>query len=265
MTLSMRDSRTLALSSIASVPRRPLFRPGRLPSLLVALLLPSMIGLGFWQLSRAAEKQELIAVHERRMLQAPVTVDALPGIEDPAQLRVRLQGRFDARHTWLLDSRVRDGQAGVEVLQPFHDDLSGRWLLLNRGWVAWPDRRVAPAFDTPETPLSLTASVYLPPGRGLQLQDEREPAAAWPRLIGQVEPARLWAELRRDGLAYEMRLEPGPASLRGGWAVVAMSPQKHTGYAVQWFAMAGALTLLFLYLGVHNAREIRHATCHRHA
>jgi cytochrome oxidase assembly protein ShyY1 len=34
-----------------------------------------------------------------------------------------------------------------------------------------------------------------------------------------------------------------------------MAPERHTGYAVQWFAMATALFALYLYLGIRRARE----------
>ena len=37
------------------------FRPGRVPTLVVMLLLPGLIALGCWQLGRAAEKRELLA------------------------------------------------------------------------------------------------------------------------------------------------------------------------------------------------------------
>ena len=37
------------------------FRPGWWPSIAVALLLPLLLGLGFWQLSRAEEKRALLA------------------------------------------------------------------------------------------------------------------------------------------------------------------------------------------------------------
>ncbi|MGN2261427.1 SURF1 family cytochrome oxidase biogenesis protein, partial [Pseudomonas aeruginosa] len=68
-----------------------------------------------------------------------------------------LHGRFDERHTLLLDNRLRNGQAGVEVLQPFYDQASGLWLLVNRGWVAWSDRRSPPALETPDRVLLLDA------------------------------------------------------------------------------------------------------------
>ena len=45
-------------SSIASAMQR--FRPGIAPTLVVLVLLPLMVGLGFWQLSRGHEKQRLV-------------------------------------------------------------------------------------------------------------------------------------------------------------------------------------------------------------
>ena len=240
------------------------FRPGWLPSLLVLLLFPGLIGLGFWQLARAEEKRELLAAHQARQLAAPVAIAELANLANPAYVRVQLQGYFDARHSFLLDNRTRDGQAGVEVLQPFHDQASGLWLLLNRGWLPWPDRRITPTFATPDTPLRLQATVYVPLGDGLQLQPGAQ-SNTWPRVIGAVKPDELWRQLSRTGLSHELRLEPGPGSLRVDWPVVAMSPDKHLGYAVQWFALATALLGLFIYLGLHNARETRHEPSHHSA
>jgi surfeit locus 1 family protein len=74
-------------------------------------------------------------------------------------------------------------------------------------------------------------------------------------LITTVEPERLWRQLGRGGMAYEVRLEPGPAAYQAEWPLVAMGPEKHTGYAVQWFALAAALFGLYLYLGIHNSRQ----------
>jgi cytochrome oxidase assembly protein ShyY1 len=244
--------------------RMSAFRPGLLPSLLVLALLPLLIGLGFWQLTRAEEKRELLARHQAQRLAAPVSIDELERHADPAYVRVQLHGRFDARHSLLLDNRIRGGQAGVEVLQPFYDQGSGLWLLLNRGWLPWPDRRIAPTFATPDSPLSLTAWVYVPLGAAFRLHQE-QPDNGWPRLVSAVEPAALWQQLGRAGLSYEVRMEPGPASFQTDWPVVAMSPDKHLGYAVQWFALAAALLGLFIYFGLHNARETRHESSHRPA
>jgi cytochrome oxidase assembly protein ShyY1 len=240
------------------------FRPGLLPSVLVLLLLPGLIALGFWQLARAEEKRELLAAHQARQSAAPIELSELERLASPAYVRVRLQGFFDARHSLLLDNRTRGGKAGVEVLQPFYDQASGLWLLLNRGWLPWPDRRIPPTFATPDTPLRLQASIYVPPGEAWQLQAD-PPAGDWPRLVSAVSIDTLWQQLGRGGLAYEARLEPGPASFQTDWPVVAMSPDKHLGYAVQWFALAVALLGLFIYFGLYNARETRHEPSHHSA
>jgi len=234
---------------------RARFRPGWLPSLAVAVLLPSFIGLGFWQLERAAQKSELLAAQASRRVEPPESLDAVEAQAATAYRRVRLRGYLDAAHSVLLDSRSHAGQVGVEVIQPFHDELSGRWVWLNRGWLAWPDRRVAVRFDTPHASLALTAWVHQGPATPFEFEAPR--GEGWPRLVNRLEPAALWQALGRTGSALELRLEPGPAAFAVDWAVVASGPQRHYGYAAQWFAMAVALAAMFIYLGLHNAREPR--------
>jgi cytochrome oxidase assembly protein ShyY1 len=60
---------------------------------------------------------------------------------------------------------MRDGKAGVELLQPFHDQASGQWLLVNRGWLPWPDRRVPVQFVTPDQALDWTPGSMSRPAR----------------------------------------------------------------------------------------------------
>ncbi|VVO14800.1 SURF1 family protein [Pseudomonas fluorescens] len=236
------------------------FRPGVVPTLVVLVLLPLMIFLGFWQLDRGEQKRLLLESYAERRAAQPVALAQLPD-EAPAFRRVRLHGQFDAEHSFLLDNRIRDGKVGVELLQGFFDQPSGLWLLLNRGWLPWPDRRTPPVFTTPTQTLDLNAWVYVAPGATFQLH--ADPVGAnWPRLVTAVAPASLWAELGRNGFAFELRAESGPATYQADWPVVAMGPEKHLGYAVQWFAMAVALFGLYLYLGWHNAREKHHGSGH---
>jgi len=237
------------------------FRPGIVPTLVVLVLLPALVALGFWQLDRGEHKRVLLASYAERRVAESMSVHQLQGTDDPAFRRVHLHGRFDAAHSLLLDNRMRGAAVGVELLQPFLDQDSGLWLLLNRGWLPWPDRRTPPAFTTPEQVLSLDAWVYVSPGAAFQLGADPL-GASWPRLVTVVDPAKLWTELGLGGFTYELRAESGPASYVTDWPVVAMGPEKHLGYAVQWFAMALALLGLYLYLGWHNAREKNHGSGH---
>jgi cytochrome oxidase assembly protein ShyY1 len=229
------------------------FRPGWLPTLLVFILFPLMVWLGFWQLDRAEEKRLLMAASEARRLMSPLPMQALEQQPELAYTRLMLQGTFDSAHSVLLDNRTRGGVAGVELLQPFYDQPSGLWVLVNRGWLAWPDRRIAPQFATPESPQRLTGWVYLSPGEEFLLK--QTDSSAWPKLVNAVDVPALWKQLGRGGAPFQVRLEPGAATYQADWPIVAMDPQKHLGYAVQWFAMALALLVLFIYLGIRNARD----------
>jgi cytochrome oxidase assembly protein ShyY1 len=232
------------------------FRPGIVPTLVVLALLPLLMSLGVWQLNRGEEKRVLLAHYAERRAAPPMPAQLLPGTIDAAFRRVQLRGTFDAGHSFLLDNSTRDGTAGVELIQPFHDQASDLWLLINRGWLPWPDRRTPPSFDTPTAPLNLDAWVYVPPGATFQLSPDAQDAK-WPKLVTVLDPGTIWPALNREGFAYELRLESGPAAYRADWPVVAMGPEKHLGYAVQWFAMSAALVGLYLYLGFSPRRNIK--------
>ncbi|MFJ2365208.1 SURF1 family protein [Pseudomonas sp. NPDC087697] len=239
------------------------FRPGIAPTLAVVVLLPLLVFLGFWQLSRGEQKRVMLDSYAERRAAEPMASVELQGIADPAFRRVRLHGQFDSEHSYLLDNRFRGDKVGVELLQPFLDQDSGRWLLLNRGWLPWPDRRIPPVFTTPQQVVSLDAWVYVTPGTTFQLQADPT-NAKWPRLVTVVDPDKLWVELGRTGFTYELREDAGPGAYEAGWPIVAtgMGPEKHVAYAVQWFAMALALLGLYLYFGWHNAREKNHGSGH---
>lgn len=227
------------------------FRPGRLPTLLVVMLVPLLLWLGMWQLERGEQKEALLAQRAALEQAEPLTPERLEN-STPTYSRVHLQGTFDAEHSFLLDSRTRDGRVGVELIQPFHDQPSGRWVLINRGWLPWPDRRIPPRFDTPEGTLKLAAWVYAPSKEPFLLA--RRMAEGWPKLTSYVDVGDIWQLLDRDGAPRELRLMPGPAAYRVDWPTTTMSPAQHVGYAVQWFALAAALIALFIFLGRHHAR-----------
>uniref|UniRef100_UPI002587C9F2 SURF1 family protein n=1 Tax=Pseudomonas sp. TaxID=306 RepID=UPI002587C9F2 len=110
----------------ASIARR--FRPGLLPTLVVLALLPVLVSLGFWQLGRAEEKRQLLALDAQHRMAQPITSTQLDGLQAPAFRRVRLHGQFDPDHSLILDNRQREGHVGVELVQPFRDQASGQWL-----------------------------------------------------------------------------------------------------------------------------------------
>lgn len=233
------------------------------------VLLPALVGLGFWQLERAAEKERLDARFAERAMLPPEPLSALAR-SDSTELvyrRAEVIGHYHETALILKDNQTRGGRYGVDVITPFFDRSSGQWLLINRGWVpADPARQTLPAVDTPQGELLLVASIYVPPGTPYVLGEENFNGQRWPLRVQDPASAALRQELERrlDGDLYprELRLAPGqPTGFRRDWPLANSSPERHRGYALQWFTMAAALLLLFLLRSSNLAAVIRD---HRH-
>ena len=103
-------------------------RPGRFWLITLAAMVGVAAGLalGFWQLSRAAQRNERQAVVEARRLAPALDGEALvaaPGDAAQALWRpVQLQGRWVPEQTIYLDNRQMRGRAGFDVLTPLRLD-----------------------------------------------------------------------------------------------------------------------------------------------
>ncbi|MEM1144483.1 MAG: SURF1 family protein [Pseudomonadota bacterium] len=221
---------------------------------LTVLLLPALVWLGFWQLERADEKAQLAERFTQQSLIEPVALSSLRGLtgDDLRFRRVQLAGHFDSDVMLYLDNQVRNGRYGHDIYNLFYDRSSGFAALVNRGWIAGdPARQNLPEASIPQGELILSATVYVPPGDPYLLREDDLSSLAWPALVQSANTEALRdkiAELTGAAVfAAELRVEEtSPYGFRADWPVVNVSPQKHQGYAVQWFTMAFALTLLFV-------------------
>ncbi|KKO06515.1 hypothetical protein LCGC14_0063230 [marine sediment metagenome] len=180
----------------------------------------------------------------------PVPLGELLEDRRPAWRAVRLQGTYDPEHVWLLDNRTRAGHAGVEVLQPFLDNATGQWVIVNRGWLAWPDRREALVIEAPSQPLQLDAEVMPVAGEAFTLGTAtiRE---GWPKLITSIDAESMKDQAQIVGPVWTTRLRSGsPSAYVLDWPALPTTASKHIGYAVQWFALAAALLILFIWAGL---------------
>lgn len=231
-------------------------------SLLVLLFLPLCVRLGFWQLAREEEKLLLQESWLARQMDLPVPLQTLDPAGDLQYRQVELEGRFDNAHVFLLDNRIHEGRVGFEVVQAF-TLTDGLVAFVNRGWLPQgPDRRQLPLPPPVEGEVRLRGSVYVPVGEALVLGDIA-PGEEWPKLMQTLEPAELagLAALAPDVsvFPYSVRLaEATPGVLQRNWRVISTTPEKHRGYAVQWFAMATALLLLYLYYSTRPAPKDEH-------
>lgn len=215
------------------------------------VLLPLLVGLGLWQLDRAQQKRQWL--QEQRQ-QATAAVTDYLALADPANphlefRRVSAPANWVTDHTLLLDNRMHEGRAGYRVLTPVRLD-DQRWLLVDRGWLAaGPDRRKLPQVPPPNPDLARVAGQLRKPYRTITLA--KEAWQSWPRRIQGLDLAGL---ARLAGHAIEPWLltlqdssaESAPDVQPLPRPVTIMTPARHTGYAVQWFALAGTLLILLL-------------------
>ncbi len=230
------------------------FRPAFWPSLAYVLLLPLLVRLGIWQLDRAAEKQAIlddIAAAEEvppRALSLPLAeVDALN------YRKFVVRGEYLQGRDYLLDNQSQQGRVGYHVLTPLR---LAAWpeqcVLVDRGWVAQGrDRQNLPVIVTPTGERAITGSVWLSWRESFRLGDRARSDSRWPAVIQWIEPAAMAEELPCRPLPLVLRLD---AAAEGGfvrdWPAPRIEPEKSISYAVQWFALAAVLTLIYVFVNL---------------
>jgi cytochrome oxidase assembly protein ShyY1 len=225
------------------------FRPGVALTLFVAVFLPLFITLGFWQLNRAEQKTQLDAQLDARSRVVPLT-----GQTQPVDYqRYRLTGELDPDAPWLLDNRTRDGQVGYEVWVPL--DSGDSWYLVSIGWVAGSaDRRQLPELDI-VTGRRTWLGQWRPLSDSIVLA-ETPLTDEWPQVVQAIAPEAMAEKMQREPPAGLLQLDAGQPGVGPViWTPAVMSADMHTGYAIQWFAMAVALAGMYLFAGFHFARK----------
>jgi surfeit locus 1 family protein len=218
------------------------------------VVLSILAALGNWQLQRADEKRALLAQQEQRQQQAPLNLSDVAVAEDVAYLPVKLRGKYDQQHQFLIDNKVLHSQVGYEVLTPF-ETTKGDWVMVSRGWIqAGRTRQDLPnivAIETgDQTVVEIVVDVYAPQKTASWLSPPPENLStnSWPLVIQSFDHAVLGEMLGEKIYAHQVRLrEYQLGALPRDWQIVNVKPEKHTGYAVKWFAMAFALIIWYLF------------------
>lgn len=225
---------------------------------LTVLLLPVFVSLGLWQWNRGQVRQaDWDQFAEADAPATPATANQLPRL--PRYTHVQVRGRFDAERQFLLDNRSYQGAPGYEVLTVLQLD-GGGLLLVNRGWVPFggyrdqlPDLQL-PAGDDGQM-LELRGRIGALPAAGLasgRLAPERD--APWPRVTSFPTQEQLEVAYGSSLLPLVLLLDAqsGPGYVRD-WHPPGLPPERHIGYAVQWWAFA--LLLAGLFIGLNLKRK----------
>ncbi len=220
-------------------------------------------GLGRWQLSRMHQKQALLA-------DAQGVLDARAGrplsaAADPTRSRsydwAAGSGRFRDAPALLLDNQQRNGRPGVRAYRVFEPDVSvpeaiATPLLVELGWLPLPGDRQLPAIAAIHGIQRVEGLLAPPPSTGLATPTAT-PQPDGTLLMTALDPALLARTLGLPALAPRvLRLDPAaPLGYARDLALLpnTLPPEKHLGYAVQWFALALAVLVTALLLTFRRA------------
>lgn len=228
------------------------FRPGWPITLFAGVFIPLFVGLGIWQTLRAQEKQALLAQVALTQAQAPTSLAMALALEDPNFQPVTLEGPSKPEQLIYLDNRVRDGIPGVEVLLPVNSE--SRWVLVNLGFMAKPGRIELPPAPVLPQRVSLQGYLYRPDKPRVVLDNTVTPA--WPLLLQRLDFEQIEQALGVELVPYQVRIDPQSGlAQQTDWVVSVSGPERHQGYAVQWFAMALALTILYGWVGIRREQH----------
>lgn len=233
-----------------------LFAPRAWSVLLTAIALAAFVSLGNWQLGRAREKQALTASF---MAGSASTVDAAGlGFESLGRYQhVRLRGRYDGARQVLLDNMPSaTGRPGYRVLTPLLRADGLGTALVDRGWVPLgASRAELPDVTVGADEREVAGILDGLPVPGLRVGPAAAPGAgAWPRVLLFPTEADMESALGVDVEPRIILLDPGAADgFERQWRpALGFGPERHLGYAIQWFAFALVTVVLFISLNLRQ-------------
>ncbi len=238
---------------VARARRRPRWIPWTAAVTAFALF----AALGTWQLQRAQEREAVVeAIRDgEQRAPAPLPVSRAEA-EQRAWQPVWTEGHFLGDRQFLLDNRTVAGEVGFAILTPLRtpDD---RLVLIERGWIAAEGREPARSIELEsEGRIRVEGHLWLPEHGPRLLPALAEGEADWPRMTTRVDFAALGEALGEPLEPYVLRPQQalGPG-LRVRSVEPRFGPERHIGYAFQWYALALTVLIVTAVLAVRIRRK----------
>ncbi len=234
------------------------FKPGLIPTIVFLLVLPVLLRLGFWQLDRAEEKRELIALFTQQNELGPIAIKDNLKLDAKLNYRAaKVAGKYDLNKQIFVDNKIYQGKTGVHVMTPFKLKNSEYSILVNRGWVSMViDRSALPEIETPKNNLSLNGKIKIFSKKPFMVGEQYQSNEGWPALMQWINISEIEKKSGLKLLPYIFLLDKKEKSgYVRNWKPVVMLPEKSTSYAVQWFSLALALTIIYIVVNLKKELE----------
>lgn len=201
-----------------------------------------LLRLGFWQLSRMTEKKAIERAWAAGQKAAPVSLLSLLSekISPQPHQPVLMPPVFFLQPVFLLDNQVQNHQPGYKafyvamVKRELSPDIPA--FLIEGPWIPYK------SLENPDF-LNLNAGQSVPmdelgvayiqfPSRGLQLRAQAfEIPIKWPLVLQWIDPGEIGQLIDQTMAPFWIKFEKPK--------LPNLSPEKHLGYAVQWFLFSG--------------------------
>jgi cytochrome oxidase assembly protein ShyY1 len=191
-----------------------------IPTIIVALAVLVMIGLGFWQFQRRDEKVQALALAASNPGKPPVAFPKLPPVT--ADILFRPSSLYCLRVVgWQIEAgRAADGSTGYRHIAQCNTGAEGPGALVAVGVTQRPDAK--------------------PNWTGGQvtgwISQEPDHRALISRIGGKAMPLRPMLIARAAPAGLKPSAPPSAADV----------PNNHLAYAVQWFFFAGVAIIIYI-------------------
>lgn len=229
-------------------------KPGStfIPTLITALGVTVLVGMGTWQLQRRAWKAELIATLDARLSAAPAPLPTRIDDADAWTFRpVTVTGRYLPGGDMLVTGRPHQGRAGYALITPLIREDGGTPVLIDRGFVPLEWKDPAARAPTPSEAMTITGIARFPAARVFGQADNQPATGAG---------AAAWSWFDAPAMARSVGLEavtplvverlpsppdtPNDPPFPAAHPPRAELPDNHLQYAITWYGLASALLVI---------------------
>jgi surfeit locus 1 family protein len=228
-------------------------QPPLIPLLIVIAFVILMPNLGFWQLNRAHEKEDLLVLLANNNVTHINEAQQVKSL--PQYANIKMVGHFLNSPQLLLDNQVDNQHVGYHVFTQFLDDGLNLFIMVNRGWIGKDDFN-SENLKVDSNSFTLQGKLNHSPQVGIQLGEIELDNNLAQQIMTYYDREKvkifLYENLCKDlncivSDRVLLMKKNQNSGFKRDWNPIIMPPSKHIGYAVQWFSMTFVLIVIFIY------------------
>lgn len=225
--------------------------------ILFNLILIGLVRLGVWQYHKYLIKTDWIEQQQRLSQQPPLELKQLQSTQIVNYLPVHIQGRWLQSWQFMLDNRQYKGKNGYHPFALF-EDKSGKKIWIDRGWHALGTERHFEKVLLNNKQSNLIGQIYIPEDYQLvelpsitKNELNIQPGLNLTHIVNQMQQNHIEVA----PFIIRQTFPDNESSLIKKWEIVSIPPERHLGYAIQWFLMALAFIILSIKFYRKSIRE----------